>query len=118
MRADYPVMHVPCSCGLAGAGGGVLFRRPASLASARYGTCRVRRVGDTAAVVTRLVWLVEVQDDDGVDRIGIRPASSGEAAGDGVRLGALAVVPVSVSFPVMAENGLSLLAATKVLVPV
>lgn len=30
----------------------------------------------------------------------------------------LAVVPVSVSFPVMAENGLSLLAATKVLVPV
>ena len=98
MRADYPVMHVPCSCGLAGAGGGVLFRRPASLASARYGTCRVRRVGDTAAVVTRLVWLVEVQDDDGVDR--------------------MAVVPVSVSFPVMAENGLSLLAATKVLVPV
>ena len=91
-------MHVPCSCGLAGAGGGVLFRRPASLASARYGTCRVRRVGDTAAVVTRLVWLVEVQDDDGVDR--------------------MAVVPVSVSFPVMAENGLSLLAATKVLVPV
>ena len=30
----------------------------------------------------------------------------------------LAVVPVSVSFPVMAENSLSLLAATKVLVPV